>query len=284
MLINGKTAVMGLFGDPVSHTLSPAMFNAAFRARGLNCCYLPFLVRRDALPAAVRAIAALGLKGVNVTAPHKEAVVPYLDDLAAEASLLQAVNTIKNEEGRLTGYNTDSDGFFYLLQKATGEASPLVARILLLGAGGAAGAVALALARAGAGSLIIANRTPARAEELAALLTQNGIFKPGKVETVELEQASLLRKVDAADLLVNALSTDPAAAGLLPRRVSWGCKRAVDLRYGTGRSPFSRWAGDNGMQAVDGLDMLLGQGARAFAIFTGEAPPLEVMQGALTGA
>jgi len=288
MDINGNTKIVGLFGDPVGHSLSPAMFNAAFRAKKMNYCYLPFAVRRAALPAAVSAITSLDLKGVNVTAPHKEAVIPYLDGLSGDAGLLQAVNTINNEQGRLVGYNTDVDGFFYLLRTAW-DALPADTKAILLGAGGAAGAVSLALAEAGIKSLLIVNRTLGRAEKLAALLMDAGVFAQGKVETAKLQRNFQWKQSgnDGGDaLVVNALSADPAELGFLtgdnPR--VWGGGTAIDLRYSAAQAPFAGWAENHGMRAVNGLDMLLGQGVKAFEIFTGETAPLPAMREALQNA
>lgn len=285
MEINGNTKIVGLFGDPVSHSLSPAMFNAAFRAKKMNYRYLPFAVRHDAVPAAVRAITALDINGVNVTAPHKQAVIPYLDGLSGEAGFLQAVNTINNEQGRLVGYNTDIDGFLHLLRAAGGVAAS-DPKAILLGAGGAAGAVSLALAKAGVKYLLILNRTPDRAERLASLLVDAGVFTPGKVEAAKLQQDFLCRHMNddtGAALIINALSADPVEMGFLTRenlRVRGG-GMAIDLRYSAAQAPFARWAEDHGMRALNGLEMLLGQGVKAFEIFTGEAAPLPAMREAL---
>ena len=131
--INGDIKIVGIYGDPVKHSLSPAMHNAAFRAKGLNYCYLPFLVRRDKLPAAMKAITSLNMQGVNITAPHKEAAIPFLDELSPEVSFLKAVNTVVNREGKLTGYNTDVDGLSTCCRIILGIL--LSARILLLGRG-----------------------------------------------------------------------------------------------------------------------------------------------------
>ncbi|MDO9534473.1 MAG: shikimate dehydrogenase [Bacillota bacterium] len=278
--INGETKVVGLFGDPVSHSFSPAMHNAAFRDRKLNYCYLPFRVSKVDIPGAVRAIAFLGFKGVNVTAPHKEAVIPYLDELSPEAEFLKAVNTIKNEEGRLIGYNTDVDGFLYLLQNNLGNAFPLK-EALLLGAGGAARAVSLSLAKAGLKSLVIANRTTARAEELASLLMRGGIFEDGMIKIEKLEKNFLQESIGSSSLIINALSEDPVELEFLARQNLRGCRAAVDLRYSPPQTPFGRWAGDNGFLAINGLDMLLGQGVKAFEIFTGEEAPSLIMKEAL---
>ncbi|MFA5353796.1 MAG: shikimate dehydrogenase, partial [Thermodesulfovibrionales bacterium] len=115
MDISGKTQVVGLFGYPVEHSLSPAMHNAAFRHLGLDYCYVTFLVRPDLLPDAVKGIRGMGLSGVNVTVPHKENVIPLLDEVSEEARFIGAVNTIRNDEGRLTGFNTDGRGFMQSL-------------------------------------------------------------------------------------------------------------------------------------------------------------------------
>ena len=281
--INGETKLVGLFGDPVSHSFSPAMHNAAFREKDLNLCYLPFQVRKDDLPGAVRAIAYLDFKGVNVTAPHKEAVIPYLDELSPEASFLKAVNTIKNEEGRLIGYNTDVAGFLYLLQNNLGNDFQLKEG-LLLGAGGAARAVSLSLAKAGLKSLVIANRTLARAEELAALLIQGGIFKDGKIKIVKLEKNFIKESIgsnESISLLINALSDDPVELGFLAEQNLQGCSAAIDLRYSPSHTPFGKWSEKKGFLTINGLDMLLGQGVKAFEIFTGAEAPLQIMKKAL---
>lgn len=278
--VNGDTKVVGLFGDPVSHSFSPAMQNAAFMERELNFRYLPFRVSKDDLPAAVRAIASLGFMGVNITAPHKEAVIPYLDELSPEAGSLKAVNTIKNEEGRLIGYNTDVDGFLSLLRNNLENAFPLKEAILM-GAGGAARAVSLSLARAGLKSLVVANRTTARAEELASLLIRGGTFEDGKVKIVKLEKNFLKQSIGSSALLINALSEDPVELGFLAGQNLQICRAAVDLRYSPPQTSFVKWAENKGMMAINGLDMLLGQGVKAFEIFTGEEAPLQIMKEAL---
>lgn len=285
LTIDGKTKLFGLFGDPVEHSLSPVMHNAAFREKGLNCCYLPFRVFKEDLPAAVKSIVALGLKGINITAPHKEAVVQYLDELSSEAAFLQAVNTVLNNNGRLIGYNTDVYGFQFLLQNNIKDA-PQGGKACLLGAGGAARAVCLALFRAGVEELVIVNRTPVRAEELAALLIAGGIFKKGKVSVVEPGKDSLRESLAEASLVINALSEDPVKVGFLPDEDLFlpGCKALIDLRYALGETPFKLWARKRGLFFVEGLDMLLGQGLKAFEIFTGEMAPLPAMREALQWA
>jgi shikimate dehydrogenase len=285
MMIDGDTKVVGLLGDPVGHSLSPAMHNAAFRKLGLNFCYLPFQVAAGNLSAAVRAITALGLRGVNVTAPHKETIVPCLGALSGAAQFLQAVNTVINDNGILFGENTDVDGFTFLLQnnlKSGGKGE----RALLLGAGGAAKAAALALLRAGIESVTVANRTLAKAEKLKYLLKAGmepeKVLKEQKIETAPLDKKKLQKLLEDATLIVNALSSDPYEMGLLPRIILPGTVCAIDLRYSPPETAFLRWARESGCRSINGLDMLLGQGARAFEIFTGlQEAPIGVMKKAL---
>ncbi len=279
--VNGETKVVGLFGDPVSHSLSPAMHNAAFRAVGLNYCYLPFRVLRKDLGPAMQAVVSLEMQGVNITAPHKEAVRRYLDELSPEAHFLEAVNTVKNIEGRLYGYNTDVDGFVFLLQKNFGRDAFKGRKACLLGAGGAARAVSLALARIGVCSLLIVNRTVARAEALAVLLRRGGVFQIGEVRVLGLGENVFPEDLAEISLLVNATSGDPVEHGFLSEG-SWPeCRAAIDLRYSPPQTAFMRWAETRGIFSINGLDMLLGQGLKAFAIFTGEKAPPEIMRQAL---
>ncbi len=283
-MINGETAVVGLFGFPVSHSLSPVMQNAGFRETGLNYCYVPFPVREEDLSAAVRSIGALNLRGVNVTAPHKEAVCPLLHRLSGEALFLGAVNTVvRGEGGELVGYNTDVEGFSYLLQQNLAGVDLQGARAVLLGAGGAARAVALSLSRTGVSSLAIANRTVSKAEALASLLAERGALDREKAEVLPLERERLEAALQGTGLLINALSADPWELGCLPRGGPFPLA-AIDLRYAPSRLPFLEWAQGGGAAGANGLDMLLGQGAAAFTLFTGEEAPAAEMKRALLEA
>jgi shikimate dehydrogenase len=157
--IGGATRLVGVIGDHVTHSLSPAIHNAAFAALGLDFAYVPLPVSAPRVAEAVAGLRALGFRGANVTMPHKAAVLPLLDDVSRDARLADAVNTIVVDEGRLTGHTTDGEGFSRALREVEpGGAGGWSA--LLLGAGGAARAVALALARERIGSLTIADRTP----------------------------------------------------------------------------------------------------------------------------
>lgn len=281
MPVNGKTKVVGLLGDPVSHSLSPAMHNAAYRAAGLNFCYLPFCVSREKIGPAMKAVVSLGLQGVNITAPHKEAAGKHLDELSPEASFLKAVNTVKNTAGRLYGYNTDVAGFVYLLEKNFGKHVFAGQKACLWGAGGAARAVALALSRVGVRSLVIINRTEAHAKVLADLLARGGVFRAGDICVLKLGARVSPHSMAGTSLLINALSVDPAGQDLIPLENMPGCRAAVDLRYNPPQTAFMHQAKERGIFALNGLDMLLGQGLQAFEIFTGERALPAVMRQAL---
>jgi shikimate dehydrogenase len=214
--------------------------------------------------------------------------VPYLDELTPEASFLQAVNTIQNQNGKLIGHNTDVEGFLFLLANNNLIKNQNIypgGKICLLGAGGAARAACLALSRAGAEHIVIYNRTPARAEALASLLVKGGLFKEKAVDVVKWGKNALRESLTRVDMIINALSVDPVELGLLPERTGKPvCKAAIDLRYGSLPRSFIKWADDNGMLFFDGLDMLLGQGLKAFEILTGEKAPLQTMRKALLQA
>jgi len=161
MRINGNTKVVGLFGYPVNHSLSPLFQNAAFAELGLNFAYFPFLVHPKDLSRAVEAIRTLNLVGVNVTVPHKEKIVNYLDETSPEVKKIGAVNTVVNQKGRLIGYNTDGEGFINSLKEK--RFNPRGKRVLLLGAGGAAVSIGFSLLREKAKNVVLINTTYPRA-------------------------------------------------------------------------------------------------------------------------
>ncbi len=200
MQVDGSTVVLGIFGDPVEHSLSPRMQNAAIAAAGINAVYVPFHVEKGAVGAAVAAVRALGLLGVNVTVPHKEAVLPYLDAIDAEAEMIGAVNTIVNRCGRLIGYNTDGQGFLASLRSDLAF-DPGGRKAVVLGAGGAARAAVAALAKAGAAAVTIVNRSRDRAETLRE--TFRGPFPDTELSVCAMDPEKLEGFVLAADLLVN---------------------------------------------------------------------------------
>ncbi|HUW64600.1 MAG TPA: shikimate dehydrogenase [Spirochaetia bacterium] len=282
MPISGKTRLAGLFGYPVGHTLSPAMHNAAFACLGLDWVYLPFAVPPANLAEGIAGVRALNLAGVNLTVPHKETVLPLLDNLAPGARAIGAVNTVVNRDGVLTGHNTDADGFLRALQEEAGF-HPRGRTVLILGAGGAARAVAVGCALAGAREIWVANRTLDRGAALAAHVDGlAGVRARGICWTgaPDLEPV-----VDRADLVVQATSQgmyprsgeSPAFPFAALRRGTY----VTDVVYNPAETAFLSAARQCGAQVLGGLEMLLYQGAMAFSLWTGHPAPVGVMRAAL---
>ena len=278
--ITAATRVVGVIGDPVAHSRSPVMHNAAFAAARLDWVYLAWRVRVADLPAAVAGLRALGVQGFNVTVPHKAAILPLLDEVDEEAAAIGAVNTVVCRDGRLRGENTDAGGFLRSLE-ALGL-PPKGLQVVLLGAGGAARAVGYALVRAGAAALHVANRTEGRAASLAAELASQG---QTEVSAGGLEGVALWRALIGADLIVQATSAELSGGGLPvpldrlpPGRVFY------DLAYGPAAAGTLAAVRRRGLRAVDGEEMLLHQGALAFTRWTGREAPLDAMRAALRRA
>ncbi|WP_457677760.1 shikimate dehydrogenase [Thermovibrio sp.] len=273
MKITGKTAVYGIIGYPVKHSLSPLMQTAAFKETGIDAVYVPFEVEPENLKEAVNGLRALSVKGFNVTVPHKEKVVESLDFLSQDAEFLGAVNTVKNEGGELTGYNTDAEGFLRSLIEEGVELSGK--KVLMFGAGGAARAVGYALLKGGVKFLNIVNRSFKRAKEVGELLGKRGnvLVYPLKEGTVE----ALLKDID---IIVNTTSvgmkeTDPHLFDYskIPEGIT-----VVDIIYNPPETPLLKAARERGCKTVNGLGMLVHQGAVAFEIWTGRRAPVKVME------
>lgn len=281
-MINSRTRVYGLLGYPVAHSVSPAMHNAAFRALGMNCVYAAFPVHPSFLGEAAAAVRALGLGGVNVTVPHKESVLSFLDQLTDEARLIGAVNTITVRDGQLAGYNTDAGGFLRALA-AEGFTVP-GKRVIVIGAGGAARAVAAGLALEGARRIVFVNRTPGHARVLAGLVSGLGC----ETEVRSWPAPELEREFRDADLVVQTtpLGMYPHVDSGPPVGAGWfrAGQLAYDLVYNPRRTQFLRMAAAAGARPVSGRGMLLYQGVLAFELWTGRPAPVQAMQKALDGA
>ena len=265
MTVTGETRLVGLIGDPVSHSLSPRMQNAAFAARGLDWAYVPLQVDAARLEDAVGGIVALGFEGANVTIPHKTAVVGFCDQLDAVAERAGSVNTLVVRDGRVLASSTDGPAVVALVD-ADG------ASVLVLGAGGGAQAVATSLLDAGASSLTVAARDEERAHALVArlktLFPERGIA----AESAWPTSAS-------ATLLVNATPIRDEVPAPLE-----GVEQVVDLAYRPDGGPTALVAGAHRAgcrKVVSGLEVLLGQGAASFERWTGIEAPLDVMRAAL---
>ncbi|MEK7474520.1 MAG: shikimate dehydrogenase [Candidatus Coatesbacteria bacterium] len=274
---------VAVFGDPVAHSLSPAMHNAAFRATGLAWRYDKLRVPRSRLRAALRRARRKGWRGVNLTIPLKEAALPLMDRLTPEARRAGAVNTVTFEDGRMEGHSTDGEGFLRALRDAWGF-RPLGGRVIVLGAGGAARSVSVALAAAGARSIVIVNRHPARARVLSRALTR-AVARTAVRAVAWPAPEAWGRMLRCADLLVNATSVglhggpSPVPAGAIPRRL-----RVADLVYNPACTALVREARARGVPAVNGAGMLVHQGALAFERWTGRCAPVRIMHRALAAA
>lgn len=275
-MISGKTQVLGVIGHPVEHTFSPVMHNAALKAMGMNSVYLAFHVLPEFLREAVAGMRALQVRGLNVTVPHKLGVVEWLDEISAEARAIGAVNTIDNRDGRLKGYNTDAFGAMESLRRQGGleELPPLV---VLLGAGGAARAILYGLLQQNeVEEILVLNRTVEKAEGLARDLDPGG----RRVRVGALEPGQQARIRDAG-LLINSTSVGMHPHEGVSPLVGRGSLRAgmvvLDIVYNPLRTRLMEEAEAAKGRALNGLGMLVYQGARSFEIWTGKKPPVEVM-------
>ncbi|MBM4255174.1 MAG: shikimate dehydrogenase [Deltaproteobacteria bacterium] len=279
--ITGQTRIVGIFGDPISHTRSPAMQNAAFQACKLPYVYVPLLVHPSDLARAVHSIRALNLAGVNVTVPHKEQIVRYLDSLSEEAKLCGAVNTVVNRDGHLFGDNTDGRGFLQSLKEY--GLSPKQGEVILIGAGGSARAVLVSLLRAGYGPITIVNRTLANARALVRSYRHVSQTEVTALPLAALQNSQLLER---ASLIINSTSVGlhdedffPLAYAETPRMCLF-----YDLLYRPKPTSFLQPARRGRRPTLDGRTMLLHQGALAFALWTGVPAPLQIMKRALQHA
>jgi shikimate dehydrogenase len=274
MKISGKTKIVGLFGYPVKHSLSPAMHNAAFEFLGIDYCYVTFPVHPDRLADAVRGIRALSLGGVNVTVPHKEKVMAFLDEINEEASFIGAVNTVKNEDGKLTGFNTDGRGFMQSLAEVGIGVKDK--KVLIVGTGGAARAIGYYLCKEASKVHLFDIDTP-KAEVLAKHL--NGV----RQNAWTIDAASMKRGefIGGMDIVINATPLGLKPGDPSPVDISLIKKYHVvcDLIYK--ETPILRAAAEKGCKTMHGLGMLMWQGVIAFEIWTGIKPPVEIMKAAL---
>jgi len=268
MAINGKTVLYGIIGNPVSHSLSPAMHNAALAASGMDAVYLPFPALE--IEAAVTGIRGLGVQGVSVTIPHKETVMDLLDSIDPVAGKIGAVNTIINKSGILTGLNTDWLGATRALEEAIDLNG---AKAVILGAGGSARAIGFGLLERGA-NFVLCSRTESRGRALADELGCSWISLD------DTEQLS-------GDILINATSVGmvPHIKNIpVPEGIVSHFQVVMDIVYAPMKTRLLREAEANGCIVINGLEMLLYQGVAQFELWTGKTAPVSVMREALTGA
>ncbi len=277
MEISGKTKVCAVIGDPIEHTLSPTMHNAAFEHLKLDFVFLAFRVTPDQLEHAFKGVRALDIRGLNVTMPHKNAVTEFLDFPDPAVRFLGAANTVLNQAGKLRGFNTDGAGALRALKN--NDVTLADKKVLLLGAGGAAKAIAFSLARE-VKELCILNRDSGKARELADVLQPCG----KKIVGNELSPTQLLKELRESDVLVNATSV-----GMSPNadesliEPSWlrPDQCVMDIVYNPVETKLIRDAKAAGAKVINGIEMLLYQGAASFEIWMGCPAPVDVMRGAL---
>jgi len=273
--VSGTTKICGIIGDPVEHTISPAMHNAAFKEMSLDYVYVPFKVHKPDLAEAVAGLKALNIRGMNVTIPHKVSVLAYLDEVDELARYTGAVNTIVNRDGYLKGYNTDASGFIHALEAEKIESQGQ--SVIGIGAGGASRAISILLADKGA-DLTILNRHPDTARELAFRLS--GIFRKN-IKALELTRQNLESVLYRSKILINTTSVgmspdqevSPVPVDLLrPGLV------VVDIIYNPIKTRLLIDAQKRGSKIIGGLEMLVQQGAAAFELWTGHPAPVEIMR------
>ncbi|WP_238392353.1 shikimate dehydrogenase [Paenibacillus antri] len=274
--VDSYTALYGVFGDPVRHSRSPIMLGRAFAETGTNAAYVAFHVKPEALGDAVRGVRSLGLRGVNVTVPHKVEVMQYLDEIDETARVIGAVNTIVNRDGRLVGYNTDGIGYVRSLKEETGR-SLRGARILLLGAGGASRGVGYALAKEEPARLIVANRTEGKASELAREL--------GAVaDTQGIGWEGIDHIIGNVDIIINTtpigMHPNTDATPIDPASIRSGTV-VSDLIYNPLKTKLLVEAEAAGLVVHGGLGMFVYQGAYAFEYWTGLPAPVAAMREAV---
>ncbi len=274
MAVNYRAELVGVFGDPVDENPTGVMEEAAFAAAGLNYRYLNIRVEKGNLRAPMESVRAMNLRGINLTIPHKVDVLQYLDELSPAARIIGAVNTVVNDGGKLFGENTDGKGFLKSLTDA--GVSPEGKHLVILGAGGAARAIAVECALAGAKKLTIVNRNPGRGAELAQL-----IASATPAESVYQPWEGTATLPADCDILINA-----TCVGLYP---NVDCKPDIDydgiqaemvvsdVVFNDPNTLFLREAAARGAKTINGLGMLVNQGALNFTLWTGVPAPLDVM-------
>lgn len=275
MEISGRTKVCGVLGDPVEHSLSPMMHNAAFRELDLDFVYVAFKVKKDGLSDAITGAKKLGVHGLNATTPHKQLVMNYLDEVDSTVKSIGAANTILSLHGKLVGYNTDGLGALRALRE--NNVSLHKKKLLLLGAGGAGRAIAFYLAQE-TEELVILNRTINKARVLAKFIREkfNKRVTGGTLSPIVIE-----KELENADILINATSV-----GMYPQthrslvdpswlRPSLG---VMDIIYNPLETKLARDAKSAGAKVVSGVEMLVYQGAASFKIWTKQPAPIRLMK------
>lgn len=279
MKITGSTRTVAIFGHPIAHTMSPVIQNAAFREAGVDGVYLAFHVLPENLAEAVAGARAMGFMGLNITVPHKVAVMEHLDSVDEGARAIGAVNTVVNRDGRLVGYNTDGAGYLSSLATEMGF-TPRGKNVVILGAGGAARAILHAVLAGEPASVVIANRTVKKASDLADEFSS--VAPDATVDVCSLDAKALSGPASGADLVVNTTSMgmdgSPGPDFPVDSMPEYGI--VSDIVYKPLETEILGKALDRGLRAHRGLGMLIHQGALGFRLWTGKDAPVETMKNA----
>ncbi len=274
MKINGKSRVCAIIGNPVDHSLSPVMHNAAFKELRLNLVYVAFTVNSRELKTAILGAKSLGLQGLNITMPHKHVAMNYLDEVDVTAKSVGAVNTVLFNNGKLIGYNTDGKGAISALQENGVYTEEK--KMILLGAGGAAKAIAYQASQ-NLDELVILNRNPEKAKKLAESLKNFG----AKMKSGTLSHEIMKKEMPTTDILVNATSLGMhpnSNCSPVPSDILRSDLCVMDIIYNPLDTQLTKDAKAKGAKVVSGLEMLIYQGAIAFEIWTKCPAPIEVMR------
>ena len=270
------TITYAVIGDPIDHSLSPNIHNAAFRSLNLDCTYIAYRIPKGELIAGVEALKTIKIAGFNVTIPHKIEMIKYLDVLDEKCNLIGAVNTVSNDNGILKGYNTDMHGFLEPIKKRNLEIKG--SRVLLVGAGGAARAIVAGLVKEKAGKITIANRTRENANELAEFTKKIG----GKVDVISLQEIDKL--ISEHKFIINSSSVGlKNEHSLIPTSNIDKNSIVYDVIYSPINTDLVKKSKENGATIIYGYEMLLSQAARAFEIWHKIEPPYDAMKKALLG-
>lgn len=280
-MFTGKTTNFGVIGYPIAHSLSPVMQNAGIQAAGLDCAYIAMPVAPESLPQAVAGLRSLNFHGWNVTIPHKQAIMDCLDEIHEDARIIGAVNTVHNDNGRLIGYNTDVTGFISAMKKHGFQ--PAGKAATLLGAGGAARAIIWGLIKEHVKSLTIGVRNVPKVQPMA-----DSFREYLDIKVLDWHSEEFAARLPKTKLLINStpLGMTPKVDAMPP--VDWEKINpdtfVYDIIYTPAETLFLKTAREHGCQTLNGEEMLVGQGAEAFRIWTGHELPVDVMQEALHNA
>lgn len=280
MNITGKTKLVGLLGNPVKHSISPLMHNEAFRQLDMDLIYLAFEVENGNLEKAVQGLKSLGAIGWNVTMPYKKEICEYLDELSPAARVARSVNTVINKNGKLVGETTDGIGFIRSIEEAGVSISGK--KMTLMGAGGAAISVLVQSALDGAREISVFNRKGKSYDNLKEILPEISRVSGCTLNLFEYDEQNLAREINDSDILVNGtpigMEPDTEKSPIVDVSIFHKDLFVYDMIYNPEETMLIKQAKNAGCSTMNGLHMLLYQGAAAFELWTGEQMPVEIVK------